>query len=108
MNKSKRVIQRIREVLKTRYQPERIVLFGSFATGRQKAESDIDLLIVKRTPQTFHQRLATVRQLVSPLRRGIPFDPIVLTPQELSRRLALGDQFLMDILQSGKVLYAKS
>lgn len=83
------------------------MLFGSYAEGRQKAESDIDLLIVKRTSQPFYKRLEKVRKIVSPVRVGIPFDPIVVTPQELTARLELGDQFLGDILRSGKTLYAK-
>ncbi len=108
VEKYDRAIQRVKEVLKAQYRPERIILFGSLVSHRGTAESDIDLLIVKRTPQPFHQRLATVRRLVSPYRRGIPFDPIVVTPEELRQRLAQGDQFLADILRSGKVLYAKS
>jgi predicted nucleotidyltransferase len=103
----RQAIRRIGETLKERYRPEKIILFGSWAGGRPGRSSDIDLLIVKRTTQSFHRRLAAVRQLVSPYRRGIPFDPIVVTPQELSQRLAHGDQFLATILQSGKVLYAR-
>ena len=102
-----RAIRLIRDILQTKYEPERIILFGSYATGRQALGSDIDLLIVKRTSQPFHRRLAEVRQLVSSCRRGIPFDPIVITPQELNRRIIRGDQFLANILRSGKVLYAK-
>lgn len=103
----RRAIRRMRDVLRTHYEPERIILFGSYATGRQAPESDIDLLIVKRTARLFYQRLAEVRRLVSSYRRGIPFDPIVVTPQELHRRLSRGDQFLASVLRSGKVLYAR-
>ncbi len=39
----------------------------------------------------FYKRLAEVRRLVSSIRRGVPFDPIVVTPEELTRRLAEGD-----------------
>jgi predicted nucleotidyltransferase len=31
------------------YKPERIYLFGSFAYGRPKRDSDIDLLVIKKT-----------------------------------------------------------
>lgn len=102
-----RVIQRISSVLRTTYEPERIILFGSHATGDAGKDSDIDLLIVKETSQPFHQRLARVRQLVSSYREGLPFDLIVVTPAELNKRLALGDKFLSSILQSGKILYAR-
>jgi len=106
--KYRRVIRQISRALEKEYAPERIVLFGSFASGKQRAESDIDLLIVKRTSQPFYKRLATVRRIVSPMRAGMPFDPIVVTPQELAQRLKIEDQFLGDIIRSGKVLYAKT
>ncbi len=102
-----KAIRLIEQILRERYQPEKIVLFGSSSTGRLKPGSDIDLLIVKKTNQPFFRRLVEVRSLVSRWRKGIPFDPIVVTPQELSQRLARGDQFLADILRSGKVLYAR-
>ena len=101
-------IQRMSQILEEKYRPERIVLFGSFAKGRITRDSDVDLLIVKRTSLPFYQRLVEVRRLVSSARRGIPFDPIVVTPEELSCRIKVGDRFLEDILQSGQVLYAKS
>ncbi len=105
--KYRKIIQNISQALERNYAPERIVLFGSYASGRQKADSDIDLLIVKKTSQSFYKRLATVRKIVSPMRAGMPFDPIVVTPQELTGRLKLGDQFLEGILRSGETLYAK-
>lgn len=100
------VIQRVAEVLKTHYRPERIILFGSYASGTPRQDSDIDLLIVKATTKPFFQRLAEVRRLVAEARRGYPFDPVVLTPDELQRRLAVGDQFLEDVVRHGTVLYA--
>jgi predicted nucleotidyltransferase len=105
--KYRKIIQNISQALERNYAPDRIVLFGSYASGKQKADSDIDLLIVKKTSQPFYKRLATVRKIVSPMRAGMPFDPIVVTPQELTARLELGDQFLGGILRSGKTLYAK-
>jgi hypothetical protein len=36
----------------------------------------------------------------------IPLETLVLTPQEVSSRLAIGDQFLREILDKGEVLYA--
>jgi predicted nucleotidyltransferase len=100
------VIQAIVERLITAYQPERIILFGSHAHGKADADSDIDLLVVKETEQEFLDRLDDVRRLATGTHRGIPFDPIVLTPRELQERLRRGDQFIAGILQTGEVLYA--
>ena len=99
------VIRRITEILKRRYRPEQMILFGSYAAGTTHKDSDIDLLVVKTTTKPFFRRLVEVRRLVAEARRGYPFDPVVLTPVELKHRLAIGDQFLRDILQHGRVLY---
>ena len=101
------IARRITSVLGAEYKPEKVILFGSFATGTAAKDSDIDLLIVKQTSAPFYRRLEEVRRIVSSIRRGMPFDPIVMTPKELSDRLKMGDRFLKDILQSGEVLYAK-
>ncbi len=101
----KKVVQKMVEALKDHYHPERIILFGSVATGSPRTDSDIDLLIIKKTKKSFFQRLAEVRQVVSEQRRGYPFDPIVLTPFELQKRLRMGDQFFKNVLLKGQVLY---
>jgi predicted nucleotidyltransferase len=70
-------------------------------------DSDIDLLIIKDSPENFFERLTKVRQAVSGLHKGIPFDPIVLTPGEVEARLRAGDQLIGEILEKGQVLYAR-
>lgn len=103
--KAENIIQSIVNTLKESYFPERIILFGSYAEGTSHQDSDIDLLIVKKTNQPFFQRLAEVRRLVSQQRRGYAFDPIVVTSKELQKRLARGDQFFRRIVTTGRVLY---
>jgi predicted nucleotidyltransferase len=100
------VIQQIVRVLIQQYQPERIILFGSYAYGEPDSASDIDLLIVRQTDRPFHKRWAEVCRLVSHLRRGVPFSPFVITPEELEQRLALRDPFFQEILEKGETLYA--
>lgn len=100
-----RVIRRVVERLRRDYHPLQVILFGSYAAGRPRNDSDLDLLIVKDTAKSFHQRLFEVRQLVSPVLKGQPFEPIVVTPKELRQRLAKGDQFFEQIVTSGKSVY---
>ena len=88
------------------YQPEKIILFGSYAYGKPSADSDLDLLIVKQTAERFIDRWTNVRKIVSDPKRSIPFEPLVLTPRELEERLAIGDQFIEEIIRKGEVLYA--
>ena len=88
------------------YRPEKIFLFGSYAYGWPNADSDLDLLIIKKTSERFIDRWISVRQIVSDPQRSIPFEPLVLTPEELKERLAMGDQFIKEIVTKGEVLYA--
>jgi predicted nucleotidyltransferase len=88
------------------YRPEKIILFGSYAYGEPDADSDLDLLIIKATSERFIERWIHVRRIVSDPKRTIPFEPIVLTPEEVTERLAIGDQFIEEIIQKGQVLYA--
>jgi predicted nucleotidyltransferase len=100
------VIHDILERLKDGYSPQKVILFGSYAYGDPRPHSDIDLLVIKDTPERFIDRWVTVRRLLSDPTRTLPLEVIVLTPQEVSKRLDIGDQFLAEILERGKILYA--
>jgi len=64
-------------------------------------------LIIKETKKSFFKRLYEVRRIASEDRRGFPFEPVVMTPEEIKERLDIGDQFFEEILSRGKVLYAR-
>jgi predicted nucleotidyltransferase len=109
MNGDARVRGTIREIVAriiADYRPEKIILFGSFAYGEPHADSDIDLLIIKATPERLFQRMATVRRLVAGAAGRTPFEPLILTPAEVEARVGAGDQFVGEILERGEVLYA--
>jgi len=95
------VIQRLIAV----YAPERIILFGSHATGRAREGSDIDLLIVKDTDQRPIDRRIEVERLLSD--RQVPLDLLVYTPRELLDLYAAGSPFIEEVLESGRVLYMR-
>ncbi|MFQ5824610.1 MAG: nucleotidyltransferase domain-containing protein [bacterium] len=101
----KKAIQDILKKLITSYAPQKGILFGSYANGNPRPYSDIDLLIIKETPERLIDRLFSVRQILSDPKRRFPFGILVLTPQELSKRLEIGDQFVAEILEKGKILY---
>jgi len=98
----------ILERIEDKYAPEKIILYGSFAYGTPDKNSDIDLLIIKDTQERFIDRCVNVRRIADIRDPSYPaFSPIVLTNKELKRRLQIGDQFIEEILNKGKVLYAK-
>jgi predicted nucleotidyltransferase len=94
------------ELVVAGYRPDKIILFGSYAYGKPSADSDLDLLIIKKTSERFIDRWTNVRMIVSDPKRTIPIEPLVLTPEEVEERLAMGDQFIEEIITKGEVLYA--
>lgn len=97
-------LRRIVEVIKRQYDPERIILFGSMAVRRVHEWSDIDLLIIKKTPKRFIERALEVGRLVQP-RVGI--DLFTYTPEEYEFLLKERSSFLLSVLKSGETVYEK-
>jgi predicted nucleotidyltransferase len=97
--------ERIVEILIREYSPEKIILFGSLATGNLHEWSDIDLVIIKKTDKRFIDRLHEVRLMTSPV-EGVDF--IVYTPEEIDRMQEEKRRFLIkEILAKGEVIYEK-
>ncbi|MBI2858543.1 MAG: nucleotidyltransferase domain-containing protein [Chloroflexi bacterium] len=110
MVKNKRIQKIISEVvdtLKREYQPEKIILFGSYAYGKPNRDSDIDLFIIKETDKERVDRIGEVMRLLHDSRREISIEPLVYTPIEVKKRLAIGDQFVEEVIEKGEVLYAR-
>ena len=104
---NKEIILKLADRIKELYKPEKIILYGSFAYGHPDENSDIDFLIIKDTNESFINRLVAVRKIVSDLRRGYAFSPVVLTPKELQNRQEIGDQITEEILSRGEIIYAR-
>ncbi|MDQ2805988.1 MAG: nucleotidyltransferase domain-containing protein [Chloroflexota bacterium] len=86
------------------FQPQQVLLFGSYAYGTPTSESDVDLLVVMDTPLREVQQAVAIYQAVP---RPFGLDLIVHTPARLGQRLDLGDAFLREIVSRGKVLYER-
>lgn len=97
-------LQKISERLKKEYHAEKVVLFGSYATGEYTQDSDVDILVIAPTKERFFKRMASVKRLIRDLRNGLPVAPIVLTPEEVEKRKKVGDQFIIEILEKGLTL----
>ena len=86
--------------------PEKIVLFGSYAYGNPNPDSDVDLLVIMKTKASHKDRSWAESRLLLP--RPFPVDILVKTPHEVKQGLRTGDFFLKEILTRGKVLYDRS
>lgn len=102
---SKKEIKRVTERIVRKYRPKKIILYGSFAYGEPHKESDVDLLIIKSTRKPRTKRHLEVDRML--LDRHLPLDILVYTPLEIKKRLLLGDFFIKNILEQGKILYAE-
>ncbi len=102
-----KLIERIVKILVEKYQPEKIILFGSYVRGTYTEDSDIDLLIIKDTDKKKRERFVEVKRLIYDPANEIPVSPLVLTKEEINKRLEIGDDFIEEILTEGIVLYEK-
>ena len=101
-----RELERIVHHLVERYDPEKIILFGSLAQGNVHEWSDVDLAIIKGTDKKFLDRIEEVLLLVQPT---VGLNVVVYTPEEVKRMIDEDHYFFVDeILGKGEVLYDKS
>ncbi len=106
VDKRKRIpqkaIDQVVEQIVEKFKPEKIILFGSYARGNPRPESDVDLLVVMDTPLKESKQSLEIRRYLDIL---FGLDLIVHTPKKLKERVDMGDWFLRDVLKEGKVLY---
>jgi len=81
---------------------ERVVLFGSYARGNATPDSDVDILVVGAFEGRSVDRSVEIRMKLRP---GFPMDLLVRTPEKVRERIEMGDAFMREILDQGKVLY---
>jgi predicted nucleotidyltransferase len=98
------VIRRFARHVAERFQPDKIILFGSYAYGTPHADSDVDILVVmparNELDQAFKIRCAVPTQF--------PLDLLVFKPQHVKWRLEERESFLTEIMAHGKTLYEKN
>lgn len=96
-------LDRVLPILIREYAPEKILVFGSFANGQSAEWSDLDLVVIKNTPQRFFDRLADVINMVKP---QVGMDILVYTPAEWETMCATNAFIREEILGKGRLLYA--
>lgn len=109
IDKRKRIpqkaIDQVVEQIVEKFKPQKIILFGSYARGNPRPESDVDLLVVMETSLKESKQSLEIRRHLDVL---FGLDLIVHTPKRLKERVDMGDWFLRDVLKEGKVLYEAS
>jgi predicted nucleotidyltransferase len=81
---------------------EQVILFGSYARGDATPDSDIGILVIGSFEGRGVDKSVEIRMKLRP---GFPMDLLVQTPEMVRERIEMGDAFMREILEQGKVLY---
>ena len=93
---------------------EKVILFGSAASGQIGPDSDLDLLIVMDTdylPRTYQERMEyrlEIQRKVRDIRKEVALDLLIYTRAEYKLVTQDMSSFMRDIHDAGKVIYEKA
>ena len=96
-------IRRLAREIADKFQPDKIILFGSYAYGKPHQYSDVDLLVIMPAWNETSKASRISRAVDHPF----PMDILVRTPENLRWRLKEGDWLLCEAVGKGKILYEK-
>src|SRR5688572_17485031 len=88
-------IRRFARSIAKLFEPEKIVLFGSYAYGKPNEDSDVDLLVIMPTRNELDQAVRICSAVSAPF----PFDLIVRKPKEWKWRIEERESFSTEILE---------
>ncbi len=87
------------------YNPDKIILFGSYASGNPNEDSDLDLLVIKETDMPrFQREFEIYKSLIGSM---VPVDILAYTGKELEQEKADKYSFLNSAVKSSKILYER-
>jgi len=93
----------------TAVDPEKIILFGSYANGTAMPDSDLDLLIIEREPfgpeRGRRAELSRIRRALASFL--VPKDILVYSTEEEARWRDSRNHVLAKSLREGRILYER-
>jgi predicted nucleotidyltransferase len=98
-------IQELADRIAREFQPEKIILFGSYARGNPTPDSDVDLLVIMPFEgKSFWKSL----EIENRINAFFSLDLLIRRPDDTARRFAQGDPLIRDALEHGRSLYERS
>jgi predicted nucleotidyltransferase len=88
------------------YNPDKIILFGSYANGNPNEDSDLDLFVIKDSELLRPQRAMFVRKMLAGAM--VPIDLIIYTPKEIEETIENKYSFVFEVMNTGKILYERA
>lgn len=98
----RKVIERIAAEIGHKFNPDKVVLFGSYAYGSPTNDSDVDMLVILPFKGRNSKKAIEILEEVNP---DVPLELIVRTADDVRKRLEWNDFFLREIIDKGKTLY---
>ena len=99
---TRRTISVFANQIAKQFNPEKIILFGSYAYGNPTEDSDVDILVIMPFNGRNPEKATEIWMATKP---KFPIDIMVRKPEELKKRIKMGDFFLREVVEKGKVLY---
>ena len=100
------VINEVVTRIVSRFNPDKIILFGSYANGTQNADSDLDLLIIQDSELPMQKRGFEIRK--SLIGTMVPIDLLIYTKSEFDQEKSLAFSFLNSAIKNSIVLYERA
>jgi predicted nucleotidyltransferase len=99
--KVKQIVEKIRETS----QPDKIYLFGSYASGKPKEKSDLDICIIKNNFQDKNHELLKVKKSIFNI--GVPIDILLFSGENFAKRQNVWGSVQYEIFHNGAIMYEK-
>lgn len=99
----KNEIKEISNRLAHLFSPQKIILFGSYATGKADSHSDVDLLVITSFRGRRRQLMVEMDRAIAPFKK--PVDIIIYTADEYDKHRFIPGTIARYAFLEGKILY---
>jgi predicted nucleotidyltransferase len=96
-------IEGVVKAIAENFHPEKIILFGSYASGTPTPDSDLDLLVVMESDVPKRKRSVPISMMFRPY--PCAMDILVYTPEEVNKWNGATNHIVTEAFLDGRVVY---